>query len=190
MPTPIPNAWPPAELEVLRLDEPEQQGEAGHVQADDDEREARRAAPLGRRQGRPDALPAAHDRHPAHRPTIGKWVKPRAVAELSLDHAAHALEPRRLDRLERAAALAGHEPAVAGDHPRVEPGTVAEVDVAHEPELLEHVQVAVHGRDVEPAEPLGEHLGARGGGRVVERLQHQATGGRDAQAAGPQGADR
>jgi hypothetical protein len=64
---------------------------------------------------------------------------------------------------------------------------VAEVHVAHEADLLERVEVAVYGREVQAREPAAEAggdllRGDRALGRV-QRLDHEAARGRDAQAA-------
>src|SRR4051812_19848147 len=95
---------------------------------------------------------------------------------------------------ERHAGAAGlaHGPAAVAAGQRVQAGTVAEVYVLHEADRLERVEVAVDRAEVRrrqlPVQPAGDVLGAHRTFGCVERLEHEAAGRGDPQAAGPQGA--
>src|SRR3954447_13242782 len=92
-------------------------------------------------------------------------------------------------RLAAAAALAGDVLVVARGG-RVQTGPVAEVHVAHEPELLQCLEVAVDAGEVAAREPaVHPRRDLLRGGRAAggeERLQHEAAGGRQPQPAGAQ----
>ena len=66
-----------AEAEVVRDDDPEEQPEADHVQADDRGGQPAGARLLGRAQGGADVRQhaSASEAQAGHRPAIGKWVK-------------------------------------------------------------------------------------------------------------------
>jgi hypothetical protein len=95
---------------------------------------------------------------------------------------------------ERDAAVAGvaHRPAAVAAGERVQPGAVPEVDVLDEPGLLQRVEVAVDGAEVgrrqRAVQTAGHGLGAHRPFGRVERLEHEAAGSGDPQAAGAQGA--
>src|SRR3954453_15303379 len=86
----------------------------------------------------------------------------RLEARQLADLVADPVELRRVDGLQRAARLAGDVLALAVALQHVAPGAVAGVEVAHEPELAERLEVAVDRRDVRlrhpPAEAVGDLL--------------------------------
>src|SRR4051812_19967196 len=95
---------------------------------------------------------------------------------------------------ERHAGAAGlaHGPAAVAAGQRVQAGTVAEVHVLHEADRLERVEVAVDRCEVRrrqlPVQPAGDVVGAHRTFGRVQRLEHEAAGRGDPQAAGAQGA--
>ena len=119
--------------------------------------------------------------------------EPGAIAGLALNQGAGAVEPGGGDAREGAAALAADELDVAGRGERVAPCAVPGVEVADEAELLERVEVAVHGREVrggKPALEAGRDL--VGGERPlggVQGLDHQPPRRRDPEAAAAQQLD-
>jgi len=96
--------------------------------------------------------------------------------------------------VERDLVVAGvaHRPAAVAPDERVQAGAVAEVDVLDEPGLLQRVEVAIDGAEIGRRKPAvqtaGHGLGAHGPFGRVERLEHEAAGSGDPQAAGAQGA--
>ena len=106
-----------------------------------------------------------------------------AVADGVEHRRAHVVELGGRDGADGAARLADHELALAAGRV-VEARAVAEVDVAHEPDVLEHLEVAIGRGDVAVA---GELLGAQRPVGGEERLEQLAARGRDAQAAVAQG---
>ena len=109
----------------------------------------------------------------------------RPVADRVEHGLAHAVQRRRRQRRGLAAALAQDELARAAGG-LVEPGPVAEVDVADEAEALEDLEVAIGRGDVAVA---GELLGAQRPVGVEQRLQQQPPRGRQAQAVGADGGE-
>lgn len=75
----------------------------------------------------------------------------------------------------------------------VAPGAVAGVEVAHEADLAELLEVAIDGRDIGlspvAAKPVGDLLRRDRLGRRQERLEHEAPRGRQAQPAGADGSE-
>jgi uncharacterized protein len=99
---------------------------------------------------------------------------------------ADRLHERDVDLLHRPA-RAAHEMLMAGVHRRVVlADRVAEVDVTNEPDLLEHVEVPVHGREVDAGEAAPDLLEDRLRGRVIaalaDRLEDELSLRRDAPA--------
>ena len=121
---------------------------------------------------------------------MGKCVK-RATKPHSASIASRTrVEALRVEGLERAALLACDELDRARARERVQTGAVAEVHVAHEPQLLEHVEVAVDRREIRAGQTAGKRVGAdRPVGRV-QGLEHLPARGRHAHAAHPQRAER
>ena len=102
---------------------------------------------------------------------------------------AHAVELLRRHRALHAAALA-HEVLAFAAGTHVAPGAVTQVDVLHEAEALERLEVAIDGGEVggrELPEALGDLLGAERHVGGIQRLQHHAPRHREAQSTRAQG---
>ena len=118
----------------------------------------------------------------------GEVAEARAEPGRLLHGVAHAVEALRRHGVLRAAALADEVLALPpGAY--VAPGAVPEVDVLHEAQPLERLEVAVDRgqvRDRQLADTLGDLLGAERGIGRIQRLEHHAPGSREPQAAGAQ----
>ena len=138
---------------------------------------------------------------------IGRSALPgRAFAALTDDRevAEARSEPRRLAHgPPHAVELLGRHgplrPAALADEvlplpagPHVPPGAVPEVDVLHQPEALERLEVAVDRGEIggrQCADALRDLLGAERHIGRIQRLEHDAPRCRQAQAAGAQDGD-
>ena len=170
------------------------------------------AAPGARRHG-PGAghgliSPPPHDRGPtpivraAPQPSCAAQSRAqpddREVAEAGIEarrlahRPPHAVQLLRCDRALCAAALADEVlPLAPGAH--VAAGAVPEVDVLHEPEALERLEIAVDRGEVrgrQLADAVGDLLGAERGVGRVQRLEHHPARTRQPEAARAQGRDR
>src|SRR5687768_11352418 len=96
-----------------------------------------------------------------------------------------------VERLQRAAALAGGVAVLVAGGERVAAGAVPGVDVAHEPGPLERLEVPVDRAEVRrgqpPAQAAGDLLGADRAVGGEQRLDDGAPRGGDPEAAGAQG---
>jgi hypothetical protein len=121
-----------------------------------------------------------------HSPTIGKWPKATRYPNASSIVGAQPVEQRRVDGEHRITGLAD-EVLLRATGQNVETRPVTEMHVAHEPDLLETLQVAVHRREVRPRHAPDDALGdlLRGKRRLgsEQGLEHQSPGRRRAQAA-------
>src|SRR4051794_34653097 len=120
-------------------------------------------------------------------------VGERVVEAGGVEHGgADALQRIALERDVPVAGVAQRQGAVPAAED-VAPWPVAEVDVLDEAEALEGLEVAVDRRQVRwgqlPVEAGGDGVGGHRRIGGVERFEHEAPGGRYAQAAGAQGAD-
>ena len=138
-----------------------------------------------RARGRPAQLVA-------QRPTIGKWLK-RARKPVAASTASRT--PSSCSGAHgavRPAALA-HEVLALASGAHVAPGAVTEVDVLHEAEPLERLEVAIDGGEIGGRDlPKPSAICSALSGVVgrVERLEHHAARAREAQSAGAQRRDR
>lgn len=102
------------------------------------------------------------------------------VAELALDEPPHAVELVEREWAVVAAALAGQILASPGDRQGVQPRAVPEMHVVHEADVLERLEVAVHGGDVRrghaTADPVGDLLSRHRPVRGEQRLQDEPAG--------------
>ena len=126
---------------------------------------------------------------------VGAGADEREVREVAreavqlADGRAQAGELAVLERDVAAAALARGVAARVAAAEHVAAGGVADVHVVRDAGLLERVEVAVDGREVRLG-AAGERLGAHRAFGGEQRVDHLAAGGRDAQAAGTEGAER
>src|SRR4051812_411141 len=82
-------------------------------------------------------------------PVDRKVAESGGVAEPPPHRAAHRLEGAGLEARHAATTVADEVLTVAFAGERVQPGTVADVHVTDHPELLEPLEVAVHGGELE-----------------------------------------
>jgi hypothetical protein len=115
--------------------------------------------------------------------------KPRGQPESVTDLCPDRVEVMGFKHGHPAAPLAEEKLAVLMACEYIQARAVSEVDVAREPVLLEHLEVAID-RGLVERESLGE---LRRGDRAVgieQRRDHQPAGGRDPQAGAAQRVDR
>ena len=121
------------------------------------------------------------------RPMIGKCEKRASKPDRSRTASRTPSSDAGLDGLDPAAGLAGEVLAVAAALEHVAAGAVAGVEVAHEPEAAERLEVAVDRRDVRlrdpSSEPVRDLLRRDRLRRGQQRLEHEPARERQPQAA-------
>jgi hypothetical protein len=114
----------------------------------------------------------------------------RAPARLTLDCRASAVEGIRINRLRTVTALAHEVLTRARAGERVHARTVTQMKMAQQPKCLKGLEVAVDRGEVRTrnatVESAGDLLGRERLIGPVERLEHQAPGGRNPQSTGPE----